>query len=62
VCARHISKESAAHDRVSAPLDFRFSTAPPARLFLPGALLVPMLAELLPPFVFVDFGFPAFFQ
>src|SRR5262249_47468111 len=31
-------------------------------LLLPGALLVPVQAQLLAPFVFVDFGFPTFFQ
>jgi hypothetical protein len=33
-----------------------------ARLLLPGALFVPVGAELLAPFVFVNFAFPAFFQ
>jgi hypothetical protein len=33
-----------------------------ARLFLPGALLVPIQAQLLAPFVFVDFSLAAFFQ
>jgi hypothetical protein len=32
------------------------------RLFLPGALLVAIQAQLLAPFVFVDFGLAAFFQ
>jgi hypothetical protein len=32
------------------------------QLLLPGTLLVPVLAELLPPLVLVDFGFPALFQ
>jgi hypothetical protein len=31
-------------------------------LLLPGAFLVAMQAQLLAPFVFVDFGFPTFFQ
>jgi hypothetical protein len=34
----------------------------PAELLLPGAFLMAMLAQLLAPFVLVDFGFPAFFQ
>ena len=36
--------------------------ARPAGLLLPGALLVTMGAELLAPFVFVDFRFAPFFQ
>jgi hypothetical protein len=31
-------------------------------LLLPGAFLVAMQTQLLAPFVFVDFGFPTFFQ
>jgi hypothetical protein len=31
-------------------------------LLLPGTLLVTVQAQLLAPFVFVDFGFAAFFQ
>ena len=31
-------------------------------LFLPGALLVTIQAQLLAPFVFVNFGLAAFFQ
>ena len=34
----------------------------PAELLLPGALLVAMLAQLLAPFVLVDFRFATFFQ
>jgi hypothetical protein len=34
----------------------------PRRLFLPGALLVTIQAQLLAPFVFVDFSLTAFFQ
>jgi hypothetical protein len=34
----------------------------PAKLLLPGAFLVTMLAQLLPAFMLVDFGFAAFFQ
>jgi hypothetical protein len=30
------------------------------RLLLPGALLVTMSAQLLAPFVFIDFGFSSF--
>jgi hypothetical protein len=33
-----------------------------ADLLLPGAFLVAIGAKLLAPFVFVDFGFPAFFD
>jgi hypothetical protein len=33
-----------------------------AELLLPSALLVAMLSQLLAPLVFVDFGFPTFFQ
>jgi hypothetical protein len=33
-----------------------------ARLFLPGTLLVTIQAQLLAPFVFVDFSLAAFFQ
>jgi len=36
--------------------------ARPAGLLLPGALLVTMGAELLAPFVFIDFCFAPFFQ
>ena len=32
-----------------------------AALLLPGALLVAIGAQLLAPFVLIDFGFPAFF-
>jgi len=31
-------------------------------LLLPGAFLVAVQTQLLAPFVFVDFGFPTFFQ
>jgi len=34
----------------------------PSGLFLPGALLVTIQAQLLAPFMFVDFGLAAFFQ
>jgi hypothetical protein len=33
----------------------------PQRLLLPGALLMTMRSQLLPAFMFIDFGFPAFF-
>jgi hypothetical protein len=32
------------------------------RLFLPGTLLVTIQAQLLAPFVFIDFGLAAFLQ
>jgi hypothetical protein len=35
---------------------------PKPALFLPGALLMAMRAELLAPFVFVDFGFAPLLQ
>jgi hypothetical protein len=38
------------------------SSKPKPALFLPGALLMAMRAELLAPFVFVDFGFTPLLQ
>jgi hypothetical protein len=46
---------------VSAPSAWAWDKIPQRTLLLPGALLVAMLAELLAPFVFVDFRFATFF-
>jgi hypothetical protein len=38
-----------------------FQPPEPRRLLLPGAFLMTMGAQLLAPFMFIDFGFPTFF-
>jgi hypothetical protein len=38
------------------------SMSPRERLLLPGALLMAIRAQLLAPFMFVDFGFPSLLQ